>query len=231
MEKSPESKVRIARGARIRHRDGDGGGRRRGGDFVREGGRHAVPCDVGRPRGLYPHGGAASRGRREGDQSTLAQLLDAKDNILRFLQQIPLATHGLGSHGSRRHGASANPRFLILPWITIPNLGSHILSLVRRQLPQDWSERYHTTPVLIETFVETPRFAGALFKASGWFRVGTTQGRGRYDRHTRRDQPKKDIWLRPCQRTGGELSTGDIMPRCHRVTERKRSDGRRGGRR
>ena len=39
-----------------------------------------------------------------------------------------------------------NPRFLILPWITIPNLGSHILSLVRRQLPKDWTERYNTTP-------------------------------------------------------------------------------------
>ncbi len=90
-----------------------------------------------------------------------------------------------------------NPRFLILPWIRIPNLGSHILSLVCRQLPRDWTERYNTTPVLIETFVETPRFTGALYKASGWTRVGATQGRGRYDRHTRRDQPIKDIWLRP----------------------------------
>ncbi len=90
-----------------------------------------------------------------------------------------------------------NPRFLILPWIRIPNLGSHILSLVCRQLPRDWTERYNTTPVLIETFVETPRFTGALYKASDWTRVGATQGRGRYDRHTRRDQPIKDIWLRP----------------------------------
>ena len=90
-----------------------------------------------------------------------------------------------------------NPRFLILPWITIPNLGSHILSLVRWQLPDDWTERNNTTPVLIETFVETPRFTGALYKASGWTLAGTTKERGRYDRHTRRDQPKKDIWLRP----------------------------------
>jgi len=65
-----------------------------------------------------------------------------------------------------------NPRFLILPWITIPNLGSHILSLVRRQLPEDWTGRYNTTPVLIETFVETPRFTGALYKASGWTLAG-----------------------------------------------------------
>ena len=93
-----------------------------------------------------------------------------------------------------------NPRFLILPWIRIPNLGSHILFLVRRQLPEDWTERYNTTPVLIETFVETPRFTGALYKASGWTHVGTTQGRGRYDRHTKRAQPKKDIWLRPLRK-------------------------------
>ena len=59
-----------------------------------------------------------------------------------------------------------NPRFLILPWINIPNLGSHILAIVRRRLPQDWTERYNTTPVLIETFVQTPRYTGAVYKAS-----------------------------------------------------------------
>ena len=93
-----------------------------------------------------------------------------------------------------------NPRFLILPWIEIPNLGSHILAIVRRRLPTDWIGRYGTTPVLIETFVETPRYTGAVYRASGWTRVGTTQGRGRYDRHTKRAQPKKDIWLRPLRK-------------------------------
>ena len=93
-----------------------------------------------------------------------------------------------------------NPRFLILPWINIHNLGSHILAIVRRRLPQDWTERYHTTPVLIETFVETPRYTGAVYRASGWIHVGATQGRGRYDRHTKRSQPRKDIWLRPLRK-------------------------------
>ena len=93
-----------------------------------------------------------------------------------------------------------NPRFLILPWVHIPNLGSHILALVRRQLPRDWTARYNTTPVLIETFVETPRYTGAVYRASGWTRVGTTQGRGRYDIKNRYDKPKKDIWLRPLRR-------------------------------
>ena len=93
-----------------------------------------------------------------------------------------------------------NPRFLILPWIEIPNLGSHILAIVRRRLPGDWTERYNTTPVLIETFVETPRYTGAVYRASGWIHVGTTQGRGRYDRDKLYDKPRKDVWLRPLRR-------------------------------
>ena len=92
------------------------------------------------------------------------------------------------------------PRFLTLPWIVNPNLGTRILSLARRQLPDDWTGRYHGTPVLIGTFVEIARFTGALHKASGWTRVGTTQERGRYDRHTRRDQPTKGICVRPLRK-------------------------------
>ncbi len=90
-----------------------------------------------------------------------------------------------------------NPRFLILPRIEIPNLGSHILAIVRRRLPGDWTERYDVAPVLIKTFVEIPRYTGAVYKASRWSHVGTAQGRGRYDRDKLYDKPKKDVWLRP----------------------------------
>ena len=80
------------------------------------------------------------------------------------------------------------------------NLGSHILAIVRRRLPEDWAERYNTTPVLIETFVQTPPYTGAVYRASGWINVGATQGRGRYDWDRRYDEPKKDVWLRQLQR-------------------------------
>ena len=93
-----------------------------------------------------------------------------------------------------------NSRFLIMPWVRIPNLASHILSQARRQLPQDWDTQYKVTPVLMETFVEIPRFTGALYKASGWTRVGTTQGRGRYDRKNEYAKPRKDIWLCPLRK-------------------------------
>ena len=95
---------------------------------------------------------------------------------------------------------TCRPQVQILPWIEVPNLGSHILALIRRRLPEDWTARYNTSPVLIETFVETPRYTGAVYRASGWIHVGTTQGRGRYDLHRHYGKPRKDVWLRPLRR-------------------------------
>ena len=93
-----------------------------------------------------------------------------------------------------------NSRFLVLPWVRVPNLASHILSLVRQRLPRDWQRRYNLTPVLIETFVEIPRFTGTTYRASGWIHVGATQGRGRYDRDKPYALAKKDIWLCPLRK-------------------------------
>ena len=93
-----------------------------------------------------------------------------------------------------------------------PTWARHILAIVRRRLPGDWTGRYNTTPVLIETFVETPRYTGAVYRASGWTHVGTTQGRGRYDRYTRRAQPKKDIWLRPLKKNWKRTLNSYINP-------------------
>ena len=89
-----------------------------------------------------------------------------------------------------------NPRFLILPWIKIPNLGSHVQAIIRRRLHEDWTECHNTTPILIETFVEAPRHTGAVYKAAGWIHVGTTLGRGRYGRQKQYDKPQKDVSLR-----------------------------------
>ena len=75
-----------------------------------------------------------------------------------------------------------NARFLILPWVRIPNLASHIPALSRRQVREDWQARYKLCPVLMESFTCIPRFTGTVYKAAGWVHVGTTQGRGKYDR-------------------------------------------------
>lgn len=79
----------------------------------------------------------------------------------------------------------SNSRFLILPWVHIPSLASHILGLLVRQLPADWQRAYGVKPVLIETLVEAGR-AGTCYRAANWIALGHTTGRGRMDRHHQR---------------------------------------------
>lgn len=93
-----------------------------------------------------------------------------------------------------------NSRLLVLPWVQIPNLISHILALVRRQIAADWQEIYSFSPVLLETFVEKTRFTGTSYKAAGWTNIGTTQGRGRQDTKLQANLPQKDIWIRPLRK-------------------------------
>ncbi|RCN55698.1 hypothetical protein C4900_07135 [Acidiferrobacter thiooxydans] len=93
-----------------------------------------------------------------------------------------------------------NARFLILPWIHCPNLASRILALVSRRLPDDWHARYSYRPVLLETFVEKPRFTGTCYKAANWQNLGDTQGRGKLDVLHRHAKPVKSIWIYPLVR-------------------------------
>jgi hypothetical protein len=90
-----------------------------------------------------------------------------------------------------------NARFLILPWIRCKNLASRILALTAKRLPTDWQDRYAYQPVLLETFVEKPRFCGTCYKAANWRHVGDTQGRGKLDTLHRNAQPLKSIWIYP----------------------------------
>ena len=84
-----------------------------------------------------------------------------------------------------------NSRFLILPWVRVKGLASKILAQSARQLPADWERRYGYRPLLLETLVDSQRFAGTCYRAANWIRLGQTQGRGRMDRrHERHDSPK-----------------------------------------
>lgn len=93
-----------------------------------------------------------------------------------------------------------NARFLILPWIQSKGLASKILSLVGRQLPNDWYMRYGYRPALLETFVETPRHLGTCYKAANWINVGKTAGRGKKCHTHKQIIPIKEIWLYPLRR-------------------------------
>jgi len=70
-------------------------------------------------------------------------------------------------------------RFLIRPMVHCANLASHALGLGARQVGEDFERRYGLRPWLLESFVETPTYAGSCYKAANWIRVGQTKGRGR----------------------------------------------------
>jgi len=88
-------------------------------------------------------------------------------------------------------------RFLVLPWGRVPHLASHVLARATRRLARDWHQRYGHPVVLAETFVETGRFAGTVYRAANWTRVGQTQGRSRQDRARTLQVPVKAVWLLP----------------------------------
>lgn len=95
------------------------------------------------------------------------------------------------------HLITNNMRFLILPWVKVAHLGSHILGQVGKRISTDWINRYGHPIYLLETFVECERFRGTIYKAANWIYVGKTKGRTRNDRCKKIRVPIKDIYLYP----------------------------------
>ena len=90
-----------------------------------------------------------------------------------------------------------NTRFLILPWVNVKHLASHILAKVAARIKDDWSTKYGHPIYILETFVECGRFKGTSYKAANWACVGKTKGRGRNDVYNTLKVPIKDIYLYP----------------------------------
>ena len=90
-----------------------------------------------------------------------------------------------------------NSRFLILPWVRVPQLASHILSRVLGRLPQDWQIKYARPLRLVETFVDSSRFQGVCYRAANWLDLGQTTGRTRQDRSHRMAVSPKRVLVYP----------------------------------
>jgi hypothetical protein len=90
-----------------------------------------------------------------------------------------------------------NNRFLILPWISVKYLASHILGKISKCINQDWINKYNHPVHLLETFVEKDRFKGTCYKAANWKYLGDSQGRGKLDRKNEYGLPVKSIWVYP----------------------------------
>jgi len=90
-----------------------------------------------------------------------------------------------------------NTRFLVLPWVTVPHLASHLLATLARRVRADWQAKYGHPVHALETFVDCDRFRGTCYQAANWVRLGSTQGRTRNDRNHRIRVSVKDVYLYP----------------------------------
>jgi hypothetical protein len=86
-----------------------------------------------------------------------------------------------------------NTRFLILPWVQIPHLASHILGRVAHTLSRDWEQMYGHPVYFAETFIDPGRFRGTCYRAANWKLLGLTTGRGKDSTSKRPNRSRKEV--------------------------------------
>lgn len=91
-------------------------------------------------------------------------------------------------------------RFLIRPCVQCKNLASKVLSMSMASLADDFEKKYHYKPLLIESFVDTSKYAGTCYQATNWLKIGKTKGRGRQDRFTQSNLSTKAIYVYPIEK-------------------------------
>ncbi len=95
------------------------------------------------------------------------------------------------------HLIAYQTRFLILPWVKVPHLASHLLGRVAKRLSTDWQELYQHPVYFQETFVDLERFKGTSYKAANWLYLGKTTGRGKNDHTYKPNRSIKAVWGYP----------------------------------
>jgi hypothetical protein len=86
-----------------------------------------------------------------------------------------------------------NTRFLILPFVRVPHLASHILACMARRLSEDWQRHYGHSIYYLETFVDPGRFRGTCYRAANWRYLGLTTGRGKDAPTKKANRPLKEV--------------------------------------
>ena len=98
------------------------------------------------------------------------------------------------------HLIAYNTRYLIVPWVKVPHLASHLLGRIARRLSQDWQAVYHHPIHLLESFVDIERFRGTCYRAANWICVGRSVGRGTKSKTKERTASIKELWVYPLGR-------------------------------
>jgi hypothetical protein len=104
-----------------------------------------------------------------------------------------------------------NTRFLILPWVSVPHLASHLLGRIARRLSADWQWVYGHPIYFLETFIDPQRFRGTCYRAANWTLMGVTTGRGK-------DAPTYEA-NRPIKQVLGYPLVKDFRQRLSRLGE------------
>jgi len=114
---------------------------------------------------------------------------------------------GWSAEARRRniHFVAYNTRFLILPWVEVPNLASHILSCMAGRLSTDWERAYGHPIYFLETFVDPGRFRGTCYRAANWVLLGRTTGRGKDDQTNQPNRSIKEVLGYPLTRRFRQL--------------------------
>ena len=97
------------------------------------------------------------------------------------------------------HLLAYNTRFLILPWVRVPRLASHLLARVARRITADWQELYAHPVYLLETFIDPERFRGTCYRAANWIYLGLSAGLGKDAKSRVLNRSRKQLWVYPLQ--------------------------------
>jgi hypothetical protein len=116
----------------------------------------------------------------------------------------------------------SNDRFLIFPWVQVPNLASHALAAATRQIGDDWVRAFGYRPVLIETFVDPTFFSGTCYRAANWQFLGHSQGRGRLSPDHQPRLSKKEIFIYPLEPGWRQALTEGASPAALRKRHKDR---------
>lgn len=116
--------------------------------------------------------------------SSAPRHLGSRDRFIGWDKQARLKNIGLLAY---------NTRFLILPWVTVPHLASHLLGRMARVLSADWQRLYGHPIYFVETFIDPQRFRGTCYRAANWIYLGQTTGRGKDAPTHKPNRPVKQV--------------------------------------
>ena len=117
-------------------------------------------------------------------QSSSARHLGPRDRFI-----------GWGREARRRNirFIGYNSRYLILPWVRVPHLASHILGRMAAMVPRDWERIYGHPVYYLETFIDPERWRGTCYRAANWIVLGLTTGRGKASNGHRPNRSLKQV--------------------------------------